>query len=333
MMAMRSSFKIFCIWFLLIIVGCKTNPPTTPFIPPVEYGMIYVTSNISGATIYIDNLNSGKLTPDTVLAPVGERTIRLEKDNYIAISQNLMVEKDSVHNVYFELEPVTVSKIVLLEDFANVSCDPCVVSNIIIHNLISSTFGPAKLIAIKYPTNFPAPNDLFYLANKDHSNARIQYYNVFSAPTTRIDGLLRPPSLDSNAIKQRIEERLALTPPFNILVEANAVGTTYKIKVTVQTIEPSGIDFPNLVLHTVITETDIAFPSPPGSNGETKFYDVMRTMLPNSSGEAISNLNQPGTYNFEWEVDISPKWNGQLNVVAFIQDHSTKEVYQTGSTF
>ncbi len=333
MMDMRSSFKIFCLLFLLIFVGCKTNPPTTPVIPPVDYGIIYVTSNISGASIFIDNENSGKVTPDTVLAPVGERTIRLEKENYLAISQNIIVEKDSIYNIYFDLEPVTVSKIVLLEDFANVSCDPCVISNIIIHNLLTTTFGTAKLVAIKYPTNFPAPNDLFYLENKDHSNARIQYYNVFSAPTTRIDGLLRPSSLDSNAIKQRIEERLALAPPFNIITEANAIGNTYKIKVTVQTIDPAGVDFSNLALHTVITETDIEFPSPPGSNGERKFYDVMRTMIPNSSGEAISNLNQPGTYNFEWEVEISPKWNGKLNVVAFIQDHATKEVFQTGSTF
>ena len=39
-----------------------------------------------------------------------------------------------------------------------------VTSNKIIENLTTVTYGHSNLVAIKYPTNFPAPNDPFYLA-------------------------------------------------------------------------------------------------------------------------------------------------------------------------
>ncbi|HEY6626359.1 MAG TPA: hypothetical protein VIZ21_05345, partial [Ignavibacteriaceae bacterium] len=59
------------------------------------------------------------------------------------------------------------SKVVIIEDFANVSCNPCVISNKILESLTEITYGRSKLVAVKFPTNFPAPNDLFYLAAKE----------------------------------------------------------------------------------------------------------------------------------------------------------------------
>jgi len=78
----------------------------------------------------------------------------------------------------------SVSKIVLIEDFANVSCIPCVNSNKIIESLTKTTYGPTKLVAIKFPTNFPSPSDPFYLAKSDYCDQRMEYYNIFFAPTT-----------------------------------------------------------------------------------------------------------------------------------------------------
>ncbi len=83
------------------------------------------------------------------------------------------------------------SKIVLLEDFANVSCVPCVISNKIIESLTKNTYGPSKLVAVKFPTNFPSPSDPFYLAQPNYCDQRMEYYNIFFAPTTYVDGVLR----------------------------------------------------------------------------------------------------------------------------------------------
>ncbi len=76
-------------------------------------------------------------------------------------------------------------------------------------------------------------------------------------------------------------------------VSSSVVGSEYLITVTVKVLNGAGIDFSNTVLHTVVTETDIEFATPPGSNGETKFYDVMRRlMLPSNSGQSLNGISQ-----------------------------------------
>jgi hypothetical protein len=96
----------------------------------------------------------------------------------------------------------------------------------------------------------------------------------------------------------------------------------------------TNIDFSKLVLHTVVTETNIEYETPPGSNGETKFYDVMRKMLPSNQGESLASINQVGIYNFQWQLTLNSSWiQDNINTVVFIQNTNTKEIYQAGSTF
>ena len=226
------------------------------------------------------------------------------------------------------------SKIVLFEDFANVSCVPCVISNNIIESLTKSTYGPSKLVAIKFPTNFPSPSDPFYLAKSDYCDQRMEYYNIFFAPTTIVDGVLRPVSTDSTDVIAAVDERLATTPRFEIQVKDSVGGENYFITISLNIINSTGLNLDEVVLHTVVTETEIEFETPPGSNGETKFYDVMRDMLPTNLGETLSNIIQTGEINYQFEEAIFSNWNlSHLNVVAYIQNISTKEVYQAGSTF
>jgi hypothetical protein len=232
-------------------------------------------------------------------------------------------------NFNFTPQSRTVNKLVLLEDFANVSCVPCVTSNRIIETLTRKTYGPEKLIGIKYPTNFPAPNDLFYLANKPSCDAKISFYNILFAPTTVIDGISKPSSTDSAAIKQKIDERLSAPPAFEIIVTDAFIEGSYYIDVQVNSLIARDIN--NLVLQTVILESEIEFTNPPGSNGETKFYDVMRTILPSPDGITMADVQQSGTNIQNIEGDLIESWQtNQLNAVVFIQDISSKEVLQAG---
>jgi len=82
------------------------------------------------------------------------------------------------------------------------------------------------------------------------------------------------------------------------------------------------------------TEAEIEFQQPPGSNGETKFYDVIRLMLPSINGISLRQLIDQGDLSFEFEDVIISDWNiEKLSTVVYIQNSITKEVYQTGSTF
>ena len=299
-----------------------------------ESGKVYVTSNAAGAQIFIDLVNSGKVTPDTIVTTPGIHQISLERAFFISSTREVEVLKDSLINLDIVLDEIPASNIVLLEDFANVSCNPCVISNKIIETLTNETYGRDKLVAVKFPTNFPAPNDLFYLAAKEICDARISYYSVFFAPTTVIDGIIKPVSTDSNSVKAAVDQRLQKDLKFRMYVSDNIIGTDYFTTITIKVLDAAGLDFSNLVLHTVITETDIEFSTPPGSNGETKFYDVTRAMLPSSSGESLSGISLTEEVVFQRQIGINPSWViNKLNTVVYVQNLITKEVYQATSTF
>ncbi len=324
--------KFLVLFLSILIISCETNPPTTPIIPVTEYGTIKVTSNVSGAIILLNGTSTGKTTPDTLTAKVGNNEIKLVKTDFDTLVVNVNVEKNKTKEVNTNL--FATNKIVLIEDFANVSCVPCVTSNKIIEHLVNNKFGTSKLVAIKYPTNFPSPNDPFYLANKPECDARMGFYNILFAPTTIINGTLRPASTDSNDVKDKIYSKFTKVPKFIVNVTGSINGNDYAINISVNVKDISNLDFSKLVLHTVVTETNIEFATPPGSNGETKFYDVMRKMLPTNQGESLGNLNQTGMYNFQRQLTLSSAWI-QINIhtVVFIQNKDTKEIYQAGSTF
>lgn len=224
-------------------------------------------------------------------------------------------------------------KTVLIEDFANVSCDPCVKSNKIIESLTNVRYGPSKLVAVKFPTNFPSPNDPFYLSIPEICDARMFYYNIFFAPTTIIDGILYPIPTDSLSVIEKIDERLALSPQFGLEVTDSTADGNYFINVTLQEINTAGLNLDEIVLHTVITETDIEFENPPGSNGETKFFDVVRSSLPTLNGESVANIVQNGEVSFEIDETLSTAWNmDHVHTVVYIQNTASKEVYQADST-
>lgn len=325
--------KIFLLLFTFLwLNGCKTNPPTNPPLSFKEYGQVYISCNVDSALIFIDNVSTGKYTPDTITSTVGVHIFKLEKENYKPEIQSIAVLKDSLISVVFTLKLSQAEKIVLLEDFANVSCAPCVTSNKILES-IRTSYGYKKVLMIKFPTNFPSPSDPFYLANTSDCNSRMSYYNVLVAPTIKVDGILSPTPTDSNSIKQRIEQRILQIPKFKLTVNDSLDTYNYNIKISLETIDTMGVDFNNLVLHTVVVESVIEFATPPGSNGETKFHDVMRKMLPSSSGEVLS-YSPSGFQTFTRQVSLNSNWNSsKLETIVFVQNKVTKEVLQASSTY
>jgi hypothetical protein len=324
----------FLVGLTIIMVGCKTNPPTESAPPVQNFGKVFIDANISGSKIYLNDTFTGKYTPDTLILNQGDYSIKVVKEE--------------------------VPKLVLIEDFANVSCIPCVQSNKILESLSNIKFGRSKLVVIKFPTYFPSPNDPFYLANKVDCDSRIAYYTIFFAPSTITDGIERPISTDSLDVISKVEARLDSLPRFDVLVTAEVSGGNYLIVANVKIIEkyfPSSqnvnihagdsktldfdlqldttpINYSDLVLHTVVTETDIQFATPPGSNGETNFFDVMRKMLPSNEGQDLSSLQQTGEETYQFQIALDPGWNvTNLNVITFVQNRVTKEIFQTGSTF
>jgi hypothetical protein len=234
--------------------------------------------------------------------------------------------------IHFNQASTALQKVVLLEDFANVSCVPCVTSNRIIESLINVTYGPRKIAVVKFPANFPSSVDPFYLANKPVCDSRMAYYNILSAPTLIVDGILRPIATDSNKVKETIDERLTQDSPFNISVTSNVHDSSYFVDIDIEAGSISGINLNDIVVYTVLTETNIEFNEAPGSNGETRFFNVMRKLFPSHDGKLLSSINQPVTFN--WEDELISTWTiDNLHIVSFIQNVQTKEILQAGSDY
>ena len=314
----------------ILVLSCETNPPTN-WMDDDKFGKVFISSNIN-SEILVDGEATGAITPDTLELLVGQYNISLQKDRYFSTSEEIEVQEDSYQEVTITLTELGTQKIVLIEDFSNVSCAPCVTSNNTLRSLKAS-YTNEKLVIVKFPANFPSPQDPMYLASKEDADERLSYYNIFSTPTIIVDGINKTLATDSMSIKSIIDESLLNIPKFSIEVEDSISGQTIFVKGKVRLLDNTSIDFNNLVLHTVIIESKIEYGSPPGSNGETEFDDVMRKMLPSNGGFPISNIETKGEINFSFESTINSTWNkDRLEIIVYVQHTNSKEVYQANST-
>jgi hypothetical protein len=65
----------------------------------IEYGDLYVQSNPSGASIYLNNNNTDKITPDSIKhLEVGNYNITLKLPDYADTSISVSIQKDLVTN-------------------------------------------------------------------------------------------------------------------------------------------------------------------------------------------------------------------------------------------
>jgi hypothetical protein len=219
---------------------------------------------------------------------------------------------------------------VLLEDFANVSCVPCVTSNRILESLMKYSYPSNKLKIIKFATNFPSPVDPFYLTAKPFCDFRMSFYNIMFAPTIIIDGMMRPIPTDSNQIKSGINQKIETPSTFLIELTQQKInnGLFIKLDITSNSIDTTFLS--NYFLRTAIVEKEIEFSNPPGSSGEVKFFDVLRVLFPNNQGFNLKEL--VGTRTFSYTQAIDSTWNiDKLKAISFIQNNSTREVVQTSN--
>lgn len=145
----------------------------------------------------------------------------------------------------------------------------------------------SKVCQIKYQTDWPG-FDPMNQHNPAQVQTRVTYYSITGVPTGVVDGNYKKagPAQISAA---NINTRWAMTSPMQVTVTHAIVGNDVNVHaVFTATAAISG----NVRGHVVITEREIIFQTPPGSNGEKEFSGVMkknvayrpRNYLPNSNG-------------------------------------------------
>lgn len=241
-----------------------------------------------------------------------------------------------------------VAKKVLLEEFTNASCPPCASQNPAFQELIDA--NEDVVVALKYQTQFPG----FDPMNQQYPEAptnRGTYYQVSGVPVaycnsiagdndyaggvgewniTPESGYAGGPYGYNQAVIDAIAEE---TTPISITLTHALSSDFNSIEITCVITNESTEDFAleQGKLRVALTEKEIAFDVAPGSNGETAFHNVCRAMYPNDGGSDIPTI-APGeseTFTFNETLPAYMYRLAEIEVVAFVQDDSDKQVYQS----
>lgn len=229
---------------------------------------------------------------------------------------------------------------ILNEVFTSSTCGPCRPGN---ENYLSVVKDKTKHSSIKYQVSWPGTGDPYCT---DEVRTRTSYYAINSVPRMEVDG-----GWDQNAgsFSAAIYDEYQAKPA---LIEiTGSASLTWKNKITANiTLTPfADLNSTNYKLFAVITEGTTYWNVK--SNGETEFHDVMKKMMPNTTGKALSAftkgsaVNETLEYSFEGNYRLPSDgtaaqhinhatensvetWN-DLKVVVFVQDSKTKEVLQS----
>ncbi|MBT7040359.1 MAG: T9SS type A sorting domain-containing protein [Bacteroidetes bacterium] len=231
-----------------------------------------------------------------------------------------------------------VQRLALLEVYTSSTCAPCRPGNENLHAILDA--NPNKSTVVKFQQNFPGTGDPY--ATTEAINRR-GFYGINSIPRMEVDG-----GWDGNASSFTAQ---LLDDAYNVpsFLEITATHTinwqTVEVDVTLNPL--TNINSNNLKVHIAILENE-TFQNVK-SNGETNFTQVMKKMIPNENGISQNALvsgtpvNIKRSYTFKGNYRLPNSATDQINhltensveeftdltVLVWVQDATTKEVYQS----
>jgi len=174
--------------------------------------------------------------------------------------------------------------------------------------------------AIAYHNSDPFANNA--------SNARNTYYNITGYPTAHFDGVLEVVGGDHTqsmyaSYLPKYNQRIAVPSSFKINLTFSHVGNNYTVNA--QVIKLASYTGSNLVFQLALTESDIIY----SWQGQSQLNFVERLMVPDQNGTAL-DFSTSDTINLMETFTMNSSWAPEnCELVAFIQDNSSKEIMQS----
>ncbi len=276
-------------------------------------------------TMHVTGLNMGQLDTytfthsDAYVPATGDQSIKVWVSNVNGKDQDASPNNDA-QTANFILGSQAVQRTVLYEEFTSSTCGPCANFNTNYFNMSFLNANAGKYALVKYQMNWPGNGDPYYTAE---GGTRRSYYGVNGVPTLYMDGKENT-HFNTSTLQTKLDEEYALpavvslqayyTITANNDVKVKVVGTPYV----------SG----NFTLHIAVVEKETT--GNVASNGETSFHNVMMKMVPDANGTTVACTD--GTQFIERKqaslVGTNIEEMNDLEVVVFIQDDSTKTVFQ-----
>jgi len=226
------------------------------------------------------------------------------------------------------------SRNILLEHFTNVTNSLSKTANALVDSIASHR--SEDIINIQYHTNFPG-SDPYYNSNPGDASARILFYGLIQAPYTFTDGGTQKDYAytysysndNTNIDSTDIIKRSLIPSKFDISLNTGVFGGVLTINGKIKALE--NISTSNLTLFLAVTEKRNAYTS---ALGETEFWNVFRKFIPDAGGMLLKNDWTKGesitVEEQTWTINRIPDAS-DIEVIAFIQNTITKEVYQASS--
>lgn len=266
--------------------------------------------------VWVDNINGSNVDMDHSNDTLSEQLLVLDN----------MVTRKSLHEV-----------------FTSSTCPPCKPGNEQLQGVLQQRMG--KYTVIKYQYYFPGIGDPYF--TMEAFNRGTYYGGINSVPRMMVDGKWNdnPNAYTAGTFDSYQSQNTVLTMSANQTISGKTITITAKVK-------PVAALTGNYKIHFAILEKSTQ--QNVKTNGETDFYWVMKKMVPDENGSAIT-LNStaeqtitktftfPGSYRLPTSgVTTSGAYNGinlatensveqfdDLIGVVFVQDENDKEVLQS----
>ncbi len=242
-------------------------------------------------------------------------------------SGETVLEDNTLSTTIYSVQEL-VQKKVLHEVFTSATCHPCAEENPIIDALLYNQ-NEAKATLIKYQANTPGIGDPYYTAEVGERESF--YGDINTIPKLKIDGM---GGLSGEEYTQELLDAKSALPSL-FKIEGDASFENGVLTAGVNIIPVSSFD-KNLVAQIAVIEketTENTVIESNGGNGETEFHNVMMKFLDNTNGHSLSSYVAGTTQNIPVSANLDEtniEEMGDIRLVVWIQDNTTKEVYQSG---
>jgi Outer membrane protein Omp28 len=216
-------------------------------------------------------------------------------------------------------------RVSLVEIITSANCTPCAPANEFYKSQTVGEVIRARLATVKYHVWWPRPTDSLYSISKTFCRPRVEFLfsplQPNSAPNGFVDGL-NSGATPSNWLSQASIDR-ELAPGAEINLTKTDNGTSIDLTISVKGITTSA--FSDLVLHTVLTESNIHYND---GNAEDTHYEVMTHMFPDSDGESVTIANG-AVQTYTRTIPLNPSVSkSNFDVVVFLQAAGSKDILQ-----
>ena len=306
----------------------------------------YSINGGSTVTEYITNLNIASYQDDTASFntswnPINAGTydIAIWADS-INGGTDMDNTNDTLHKNLHVFD-ISTQRVPLLETFASSTSQYSVTGNTDLHNILSTNQNDYTLV--KYPMSWPSPGDPYYTLE---GRQRRVYYSINTVPRIVNNGIVQFNPIGFT--QQEFEDAKDLYSFINLSAEYSVGGQKIDISVNIDPLCNTAGIWNNLILHTALYEKTTYNNS--SINGEIEFYNIMKKMIPDANGTALSNSLGPNnptainlTYTFNGQYNLPPDSDTpidhtiehsiedfqNLGVAVWIQDVDTKYVLQS----